>query len=166
MEEVPTLENNPDSRVVDEAPGYLDVQNMSTSIGVAAEGYPRDDESDPNDLEQARLRVHDVQVALVGLGYDVSVVNRGGGGDGIDGMWGPGTREAVRAFQDEHELTANGELDSDTYQAILAAYETALESGAGGIDPELTGDEDDFETVQMEPGARGATARNYERQRP
>lgn len=148
IEEVPTLEQNPDARIGDEPAGYRDVEQMSSSLGEAAEGYLRNDETDPNDLEQARLRLHDIQVALVALGYDVSATNRGGGGDGIDGMWGPATREAVLEFQDEHDLPATGEIDSDTYQAILAAYETSLQAAAGDLDGELAGDEDDFDQVR------------------
>lgn len=148
IEEVPTLERDPDARISAEPAGFQDVAQMSTTIGAAAGGYLRDDESDPNDLEQARLRLHDIQVALVALGYDVSSGSRGGGGDGIDGMWGPATRDAVADFQDEHDLPATGQLDSDTYQAILGAYETALESAGGDLDPELSGDEDEFTAVQ------------------
>lgn len=118
----------PDDRVDDEPRGFTDVAAMATSIGAAASGYLRASEANPNDLEQARLRLHDTQVALVALGYDVSGKGRGGGGDGIDGIWGPATRNAIAEFQDEHDMARTGQLDSETYQAILAAHESAVET--------------------------------------
>ena len=127
ISQVPTSRELPDDRIDDEPAGFSDVAMMATSIGAAASGYLRASEANPNDLEQARLRLHDIQVALVALGYDVSGHRRGGGGDGIDGVWGPATRDAIAEFQDEHDLPRSGQLDSDTYQAILAAHESALE---------------------------------------
>lgn len=130
ISQVPSSAELPDDRIDDEPLGFTEVSMMATSIGAAASGYLRATEANPNDLEQARLRLHDVQVALVALGYDVSGRGRGGGGDGIDGIWGPATRDAIAAFQDEHDLPRSGQLDSETYQAILAAHESAVESGA------------------------------------
>jgi hypothetical protein len=145
VSEVPVGGERPDERVGDAPRGLVDVQNMSTTIGAASGGYLRETEADPDDLEQARLRLRDAQIALVSLGYDVSDGNTGGGGDGIDGMWGPTTRDAIAEFQGEHELPRTGQLDSDTYEALLGAYETALEAEGG--DPEMV-DEDDFDPIK------------------
>ncbi|HSI03171.1 MAG: peptidoglycan-binding protein [Myxococcota bacterium] len=130
ISQLPSSRELPDDRIDDEPPGFTDVAMMATSIGAAASGYLRASEANPNDLEQARLRLHDIQVALVALGYDVSGRGRGGGGDGIDGVWGPATRNAIAEFQDEHDMPRSGQLDSDTYQAILAAHESAVEAVA------------------------------------
>ncbi len=134
ISQVPSSRELPDDRIADEPAGFTDVAAMATSIGAAASGYLRASEANPNDLEQARLRLHDIQVALVALGYDVSGRGRGGGGDGIDGVWGPATRNAIAEFQDEHDMARTGQLDSETYQAILAAHESALEAVAADDD--------------------------------
>jgi peptidoglycan hydrolase-like protein with peptidoglycan-binding domain len=134
ISQLPSSRELPDDRIDDEPPGFTDVAMMATSIGAAASGYLRASEANPNDLEQARLRLHDVQIALVALGHDVSGRGRGGGGDGIDGIWGPATRDAIAEFQAEHDMPQSGQLDSDTYQAILAAHESAVEAGASGDD--------------------------------
>ncbi len=144
ISQVPTSRELPDDRIDDEPLGFTDVAMMATSIGAAASGYLRASEANPNDLEQARLRLHDVQVALVALGYDVSGRGRGGGGDGIDGIWGPATRDAIAEFQDEHDLPRSGQLDSDTYQAILAAHESSLEAVA--VDDEVA-ENDEWSTL-------------------
>lgn len=39
----------------------------------------------------------------------------------IDGIWGPSTVEAVRAYQQHHGLAVTGELDPPTMAAINAA---------------------------------------------
>jgi hypothetical protein len=127
ISQVPTSRELPDDRIDDEPRGFTDVAMMATSIGAAASGYLRATEANPNDLEQARLRLHDAQVALVALGYNVSGRARGGGGDGIHGVGGPATRDAIAEFQEEHDMARTGQLDSETYQAILAAHESALE---------------------------------------
>ena len=36
----------------------------------------------------------------------------------IDGVWGPNTRGALTAFQEHHGLTADGEIDDDTWKAL------------------------------------------------
>lgn len=123
-----------DDRIDDEPRGFVDVGMMATTIGAAAGGYLRDSEANPNDLEQARLRLHDIQVALVALGYNVSERSQSGGGDGIDGIWGPATRDAIAEFQQEHDLSCTGQLDAEAYQAILAAYESSLETVSGEDD--------------------------------
>jgi len=36
----------------------------------------------------------------------------------VDGAWGPGTRSAVRSYQQQHNLTVTGQLDPDTMTSI------------------------------------------------
>jgi len=39
----------------------------------------------------------------------------------VDGVWGAGTQASVRSFQRDHNLTANGQLDVPTLQAMNLA---------------------------------------------
>jgi peptidoglycan hydrolase-like protein with peptidoglycan-binding domain len=39
----------------------------------------------------------------------------------VDGVWGAGTQASVRSFQHDHNLTANGQLDVPTLQALNLA---------------------------------------------
>lgn len=39
----------------------------------------------------------------------------------VDGVWGSGTEAAVRSYQHDHSLTANGQLDVPTLQALNLA---------------------------------------------
>jgi peptidoglycan hydrolase-like protein with peptidoglycan-binding domain len=41
----------------------------------------------------------------------------------VDGVFGPATEAAVKAFQANHQLTANGVVDRDTWVSLLAAQE-------------------------------------------
>jgi peptidoglycan hydrolase-like protein with peptidoglycan-binding domain len=36
----------------------------------------------------------------------------------IDGVWGPATQTAVRTYQQQHNLAANGQLDADTLASL------------------------------------------------
>jgi len=36
----------------------------------------------------------------------------------IDGLWGPATEAAVRSYQQQHNLNATGQLDSDTLASL------------------------------------------------
>ena len=36
----------------------------------------------------------------------------------VDGVWGPGTQAAVRGFQQQHNMSATGQLDQDTLTAM------------------------------------------------
>jgi N-acetylmuramoyl-L-alanine amidase len=42
----------------------------------------------------------------------------------IDGVWGSGTQASVQSFQHDHNLTANGQLDLPTLQALNLANTT------------------------------------------
>lgn len=44
----------------------------------------------------------------------------------IDGVWGPNTRGALTAFQDHHGLSADGEMDDDTWKALGGSKDAPL----------------------------------------
>jgi peptidoglycan hydrolase-like protein with peptidoglycan-binding domain len=58
----------------------------------------------------AQTTISDVQTALQQAGYYKN--------EHVDGVWGRGTERAVRQFQRDHHLTANGKLDVPTMQAL------------------------------------------------
>ena len=60
-----------------------------------------------------------VQLKYDGGGY-------GTGGDGVDGSFGPATENAVRAFQLDHNLTANGVLNTETRNAMVKAVQDKI----------------------------------------
>ncbi|HET6345521.1 MAG TPA: peptidoglycan-binding domain-containing protein [Myxococcota bacterium] len=95
------------------------VDRYDTTLGAAASGVKTD-----IDIEAARLRLRDVQTALVGLGYKIG--RHDDPAAPIDGTWGPETRDTIAAFQDDHGLDATGQIDGETYEAVLSAYDDAL----------------------------------------
>lgn len=70
--------------------------------------------------------VTSLQKALVAAGIQVP--------GGVDGVFGPGTKSAVVAFQSRNGLTASGEIDKATAQALglVTAQPAAAASGASG----------------------------------
>lgn len=98
--------------------GVADVKNMSTTLGAAASGVLIEE-----DAEQAQLRVHDAQVVLAALGY----LEETHGRVRTNGGWDPQTRDAVTQFQFDRGMSQNGQLDAETYEALLAEHEWILE---------------------------------------
>lgn len=90
-------------------------------------------------MDEARQLLNDAHSALFALGYDVS-------GHDQDALWSDELQEAVRTFQDDYDLPTHGRIDADTYEALMEAYEQALETQSRGLP-----DEDDFNPV---PGGR------------
>lgn len=126
-EPVPTASTD---QISGQPPGVGDVRDMQTTVGAASSGVLIEE-----DVEQARLRLHDVQVILTELGY----LSTEHGALLVDGTWGPETRDAIAEFQADRDLDRTGQLDGDTYEALLATHETALEPHA-----KIEGSEDDF----------------------
>ena len=79
---------------------------------------------------QRGLAVENVQRRLVGHGYDVEV----------DGYFGPLTFAAVRSFQSDHGLTADGLVGPRTWPALL-------EGSSGGTDTDGDGSVEPWEPV-------------------
>jgi hypothetical protein len=122
--------------IADQPLGIQDVRDMQTTVGAASSGYLVEE-----DVDQARLRMHDVQVILTELDY-LPIEH---GGVNVDGVWGPLTRDAIAAFQADHGMPQNGQLDAETYEALLAAHESALEPLSG-----IESDEDEFNPMHPE----------------
>lgn len=57
-------------------------------------------------------QTREMQAALTALGYDTR---------GVDGMVGPNTRAAIRAFQGDHGLRPDGYAGRQVYQAVMDA---------------------------------------------
>jgi peptidoglycan hydrolase-like protein with peptidoglycan-binding domain len=55
----------------------------------------------------------------------------------VDGKWGPKTAEALKDFQQKQGMTASGELDQSTLQAlgVEAAGSSSQEIGSGSSTP-------------------------------
>lgn len=93
------------------------------------------------DIEPADRVLHrgsagdDVKTVQVALGFT---------GSDVDGLFGPGTEEAVRRFQAEHGLEPTASVDQDTWPALLGRLAEPEPSDRGsardddwsGVDPE------------------------------
>lgn len=64
--------------------------------------------------------IRDLQQALKDAGQDVEV----------DGVWGDGTAQALRDFQEEEGITASGELDDETLTALGLDLGTGVQGGS------------------------------------
>jgi N-acetylmuramoyl-L-alanine amidase len=53
----------------------------------------------------------------------------------VDGVWGSGTQTSVQSFQRDHNLTANGQLDLPTLQALNLANNTTTNSADNNPPP-------------------------------
>jgi len=81
-------------------------------------------------------RVRTLQNALIAIGFSV--------GGGADGVFGKGTDDAVRAFQDWYGLPVTGVVDTETANAIAAEYTATLapeQAPAPAAEPATTGQE-------------------------
>jgi peptidoglycan hydrolase-like protein with peptidoglycan-binding domain len=56
----------------------------------------------------------------------------------VDGVWGPGTEAAVRAFQKDHNLGSSGQLDVPTLQALNVASGSAVANNTAPTQPQST----------------------------
>jgi peptidoglycan hydrolase-like protein with peptidoglycan-binding domain len=74
--------------------------------------------------QQPRLGIRDLQQELKQAG-----LYRGP----IDGVWGPESRSAMEQFQRQHGLSASGQLDHDTLQA-MRSDDSVTQSGGSGVD--------------------------------
>ncbi|GAA0735788.1 N-acetylmuramoyl-L-alanine amidase [Clostridium oceanicum] len=66
--------------------------------------------------------VKEVQTMLTKIGYNCN---------GIDGIWGAGTLNAVRCFQKDCGLTVDGIVGNNTYRRIKANYQAILDKEKG-----------------------------------
>lgn len=53
----------------------------------------------------------------------------------VDGVWGSGTQAAVRSFQQDHNLTTNGQLDMATLQAMNLGSGTTVDTTTNNPPP-------------------------------
>lgn len=90
----------------------LGVAYLARRIGGAAElpdGWPE------GDVPLTRTQARELQTALTAMGYDTQ---------GVDGRIGPNSRRALRAFQADNGLTADGYAGRRAYDTVMAAAET------------------------------------------
>ncbi len=111
--------------------GGQTIEAMGNDLAAAASGHLQE-----VDMENARLRLRDVQTALISLGYTMADDE-----DDVEHIETGDSRalsETVRIFQDENDLDVTGRIDRETYETIMRSFEQAL----GVVD---RGDqEDDF----------------------
>lgn len=107
-----------DSENTIEMGGQL-IERMGNDLAKAASGHLLD-----VDMDSARLRLRDVQTALVSQGYTMD-----DGGDDVEHIEQGDSRalsETIRLFQDENDLEVNGRIDRDTYESIMRNFDQAL----------------------------------------
>lgn len=69
------------------------------------------------DLNLSRIRKRQIQTWLMALGHDPN---------GIDGLFGPGTRKAVRAWQGKNSFDANGWLTAEQVDSLRQQGDAAI----------------------------------------
>ena len=130
------------------------IEAMGNDLAAAASGHLRG-----VDMENARLRLRDVQTALLSLGYSLDDDE-----DPVEHIEKGDSRalsETVRLFQDEYDLDVTGRIDRDTYETLMRNYDQAL----GVVDHGAQ--EDDFyflHTSQALGDSEGLTEHNEEAQ--
>ena len=92
---------------------------MMTSVSVVGATFHPGDRGD---------QIVAIQNALVRNGSDIAV----------DGDYGTGTKEAVKAFQERHGLDVDGIVGAQTYEALMGAADrrAKLRELRGGADAE------------------------------
>lgn len=71
--------------------------------------------------EQKRQHIRELQTYLHGLAHVQQLPHIS-----VDGVYGPETSHAVRAFQEQHSLRPTGQTDSATWNAIIHAQLTGV----------------------------------------
>ncbi len=71
-----------------------------------------------------RDEVRELQRDLAALGFDAGAA---------DGIFGPASRRALSQFQRQHDMVADGHLDSEALNAVRRAVAPAPGAGAGGF---------------------------------
>jgi hypothetical protein len=99
--------------------GRQAIAAMGNDLARAASGDNRD-----VDMDSARLRLRDVQTALVSLGF--TLADEHNAVEHIEQGDSRALTECVRQFQDENDLEMTGIIDRETYGAIMGAFEGAL----------------------------------------
>ncbi len=127
LAQLPLDPSVPDSEGSTDAIGMgRTIERCGNALDMAAMGNSR------QPVDEMRQLLGDAKSALTALGFSL---------DG-SGAWDEATRDAVAQFQQDHDLPCTDHLDSDTYEALMEAYEQALETHADGADGE-----DDFYPV-------------------
>lgn len=104
-----------------------DIDREGGDLGATSTGAFKD-----VDVETAQQRVRDAQVALVAIGYALVDDRTHDPAKGIDGIWGPTTRDTILQFQGDYGLEETGRLDAETYEELLGSYEQALSVQSAG----------------------------------
>ncbi len=106
---------------------------------------------------RSNAMVRDAQTSLVNLAY-----YRGK----PDGVLGPKTVKAIKAFQHDHHLAVNGRLNKETYNAIIKADSaramSSLPLPASALGPlPMLPIESKVDTLKAQPGLVGQTNQQY-----
>jgi peptidoglycan hydrolase-like protein with peptidoglycan-binding domain len=101
---------------------YMSIQVKATVKGAGGKVVNNNEEEEEYDEEEGDedydLSVLDVQIFLESAGYELGK---------LDGVWGPKTASALKHFQKDYELDKTGEVDDETAEALVAAFNDAEE---------------------------------------